>query len=106
MFTVLADAAAQVSLNGGAAMSVPVSWVLASGAAMAGSITTLAGLIYKSQQKQIDILREEIAALRVISSDRSSTIKSLNIANAKLQDDVQDLKRGCGAPDCVWKNRA
>lgn len=96
MFLILADAAT---------MSVPVGWVLASGAALAGAISGLARLVYSSQQKQIDALRDEIKEMRKISEGRATTILKQTEVILNLQNDIKDLKKGCGANGCMWKNR-
>ena len=75
-----------------ATMNVPVGWVLASGATLAGAISTLAGLIYKSQQKQIDALGLEIANVRRINESQADTIKQQNQIILNLQQDITDLK--------------
>ena len=88
-----------------ASMSVPVAWVLASGAALAGAISFLAKLVYASQQKQIDILRDEIKGMREISKSRSLTIEAQDRIIVGLQKDISDLKRGCGHEACLFKTR-
>ena len=60
MFTILAETTT---------MSVPVAWVLASGAALAAAISGLAKLVYNSQQKQIDALRDEMKDWDVTLND-------------------------------------
>lgn len=84
-------------------MSVPVSWVLASGGALAGAISFLANLVYKSQQKQIDGLREAMEDMRKVSQARSKTIDTQNTIILNLQKDIADLKKGCGSDGCGWK---
>lgn len=86
-------------------MSVPVGWVLASGATLAGAISFLAKLIYNSQQKQIDALRDEIKEMRKLSDERSKIIETQNSIILNLQKDIADLKRGCGAQTCLWIGR-
>jgi hypothetical protein len=72
-------------------LQVPVSWVLASGATLAGAISFLAKLIYASQQKQIDILRDEIKEMREVSRMRSKMIEDQNTLIHKLQDQISDM---------------
>lgn len=72
-------------------MDVPVSWVLASGAALTGAISFLAKLIYASQQKQIDILRSEIQEMRDVSKARSKMIDDQNKTIHNLQDQVTSM---------------
>lgn len=95
MFTTLAETT----------MSVPVSWVLASGAALAAAISGLAKLIYNSQQKQIDALRDEIKEMRKVSDSRATIISTQSEIILNLQADIKDLKKGCGAGGCIWANR-
>lgn len=83
-------------------MSVPVSWVLGSGGTLALAITYLAKLIHTGQQKQIDLLRDEIKEMREVSRVRSETILSQNKTIEALQDDIKDLKRGCGHDACLF----
>lgn len=73
-------------------MSVPVGWVLASGAALAGSISTLATIIYKSQQQQINALRKEVSSVKKINSSQAETIRQQNKIMLNLQSDIKDLK--------------
>tara|TARA_R110000772_G_scaffold268565_2_gene396225 strand:- start:9273 stop:9569 length:297 start_codon:yes stop_codon:yes gene_type:complete len=87
-------------------LSVPVGWVLASGATLSGAISYLARLIYNSQQAQIDILREEIREMRKINEARSAIIVGQNETIIALQDDIRDLKRGCYAEGCRWLQTA
>lgn len=87
-----------ITLAQEAAMAVPVSWVLASGAALAGSITALAGIIYKSQNARITDLQAALDRRGDISRNQEEMIR-------KLQTDVQDLKRGCGHEGCLWRRK-
>ena len=86
-----------------ATMSVPVGWVLASGASLAGAISFLARLVYNSQQKQIDGLRDAMEDMRKVSQTRSKTIDTQNTIILNLQKDIHDLKKGCGVNGCRWK---
>lgn len=81
-------------------MSVPVSWVLASGAALAGAISFLAKLIYASQQKQIDLLRDEIKEMRETSKARSKMIEDQNTLIHKLQDQCSDMINALSTSKC------
>lgn len=93
-------------------MSVPVSWVLASGSALAMAISFLARLLYNSQQKQINLqqkqidnFQKELDYMREISKQRNETIKAQNEIIANLQQDIKDLKKGCLAHGCHWVKR-
>ena len=81
-----------------ASMSVPVSWVLASGATLAGAISALAGIIYTTMNARINDLRDTLQRRGVTMTAQQKTITA-------LQSDISDLKKGCGAQGCLWKNR-
>lgn len=63
---------------------VPVSWVLGIFGLLGGVIATLASIIY-----------------RVLTDRLATQDKVID----KLQEDVDRLAKGCGHPDCHWKNR-
>ena len=65
-------------------MEISTEWILGSFLALAGVIATMAKLIYNSLSDQI---------------------KSQNKIIDNLQNDVDRLSKGCGAPSCNWINR-
>lgn len=73
------------------AVDVPISWVLGIVGSLAGTVTLLAGIIYKSLEKRIG------------SQNRIIEAQSRSIGN--LQADVRRLVSGCGAENCHWHSR-
>jgi outer membrane murein-binding lipoprotein Lpp len=65
-------------------MEISTEWILGSILGLAGVIATMAKLIYDSLSAQI---------------------KSQNKIIDKLQDDVDRMSKGCGAPACQWTQR-
>lgn len=76
-----------------ATMNVPVGWVLTTMGALALSISSLAALIYKSQNQRINGLEEQIKSVREINKNQADTITSLNKFIENLQKDIDDLKQ-------------
>jgi hypothetical protein len=81
-----------------AAMSVPVSWVLASGATLAGAIAAMAKIVHITMMARIQDLKETLDRRHIASQAQEETIR-------KLQSDVNDLKKGCGHEACLWRLR-
>jgi hypothetical protein len=65
-------------------MEVSPEWILGCLAILAGVISTLAGIIYK-------LMTGRLAAQDKIIEH--------------LQEDVARLSKGCGAAQCLWKER-
>ena len=65
-------------------MEISAEWILGVLLGLGGVIATLAGIIYSSMSKRLEIQD------RIIE---------------KLQDDVDRLSQGCGVNECLWKNR-
>lgn len=72
-------------------MQIEIGWVLGAIGVLSSTIAALAGVMW-------GFVKSRLAAQDIIIAAQAQTI-------SKLQDDVDRLSKGCGHPECHWKNR-
>lgn len=72
-------------------IELPISWLLSTIGVLAGSIATLAGIMWSFMKSRLE------------SQDK--LIDSQTATIGKLQDDVDRMSKGCGVETCHWKFR-
>ena len=72
-------------------IELPIAWVLSTIGILAGSVATLAGIMWSFMKSRLE------------SQDK--LIQSQTVTISKLQDDVDRMAKGCGVDLCHWKFR-
>lgn len=72
-------------------IELPIAWVLSTIGILAGSVATLAGIMWSFMKSRLEA--------------QDKLIESQTATISKLQDDVDRMSKGCGADGCHWKFR-
>lgn len=72
-------------------VEMPLAWLLSTIGILAGSIATLAGVMWSFMKSRLEAQDKLIEA-------QAGTI-------VKLQEDVARMAKGCGQDGCHWKSR-
>lgn len=72
-------------------IELPIAWLLSAIGILAGTIATLAGVLWGFTKSRLEAQDKIIEA-------QTQTI-------AKLQADVDRVSKGCGHKECLWRGR-
>lgn len=72
-------------------IELPLAWILATIGTLAGTIATLATVMWGFMRSRL--------------SSQDKIIETQGTIITKLQDDVDRMSRGCGHEGCLWRPR-